>query len=55
MVDFRKYPHGKDREHEPGIELNGEYHSNLDLIIALAKALVKKGVLTKAEIASELS
>ena len=54
MADFKKYPLGKDRVHAPGIELNGEYHSNLDLIIALAKALIKKGVLTKAEIAAEL-
>ena len=54
MSDFTKYPYGKDRKTEPGIELNGEYHSNLDLIIALAKALVKKGVLTKAEIGAEL-
>ena len=55
MVDFKKYPHGKDEKHEAGIELAGEYHENLDMIIALAKALVKKGVITKQDIVSELT
>ena len=54
MTDWRKYPHGKDQNGDPGIELNGQYYANLDLIIALAKALIKKGVLTKAEIGAEL-
>jgi len=54
MVDFRKYPAGKDQNNAPGIELDGEYHENLDLIIALAKALIKKGVLTRAEVLAEL-
>jgi len=54
MADFRKYPHGKDQYSEPGIEINGEYREALDLIIALAKALIKKGVLTKAEVVAEL-
>ena len=54
LVDFRKYPDGKDQNTAPGIELDGEYRENLDLIIALAKALIKKGVLTKAEVLAEL-
>ena len=54
MADFRKYPAGKDQNGTPGIELNGEYHENLDLIIALAKALIKKGVLSKGEVVAEL-
>ena len=54
MADFRKYPQGKDSNNQPGIELDGEYHENLDLIIALAKALIKKGVLTRAEVVTEL-
>ena len=54
MVDFKKYPYGKDQNSTPGIELDGEYHENLDLIIALAKALIKKGVITRAEILAEL-
>lgn len=54
MVDFRKYPDGKDEATQPGIELNGEYHENLDIIIALARALIKKGVITKAEVLAEL-
>ena len=55
MVDYRKYPYGKDGNNQPGIELNGEYHENLDLIIALAKALVKKGVITRQDILGELT
>lgn len=54
MADFRKYPHGKDENHLAGIELNGEYHENLDIIIALAKALVKAGVISKQDIIDEL-
>jgi len=54
MVDFRKYPDGKDRNSAPGIELDGEYYENLDLIIALAKALIKKGVICKADVVAEL-
>ncbi len=54
MVDYRKYPSGKDRNNQPGVELNGEYIESLDLIIALAKALIRKGVLTRAEVAAEL-
>ncbi len=54
MADFKKYPHGKDHENAPGIEVNGEYHTNLDVIIALAKALIKNGVVSKADIVAEL-
>ena len=55
MADFKKYPHGKDREFTPGIEIGGAYRSELDLIIALAKALIKKGVLTRQNIINELT
>ena len=54
MVDFTKYPFGKDREDEAGMEINGVYYPNTDLIIALAKALIKKGVISKAEVVAEL-
>ena len=54
MVDYCKYPNGKDGDTQPGVELNGEYIENLDIIIALAKALIRKGVLTRAEVAAEL-
>ena len=54
MADFRKYEYGKGQDNVPGIELNGEYYPNLDLIIALAKALIKKGVITKADVVAEL-
>lgn len=54
MVDFRKYPQGKDQNNLPGIELGGDYHENLDIIIALAKALVRAGVISKQDILDEL-
>ena len=54
MVDYRKYPAGKDGEGAPGVELNGRYVTDTDLIVALEKALIKKGVLTKAELGAEL-
>ena len=55
MVDYRKYPDGKDGNNQPGVELNGEYIENLDIVIALAKALIRKGVLTRAELIEEIS
>ena len=54
MVDFKKYPMGKDQENAPGIELDDQYHPNLDIIIALAKALIKAGVISKQDIIDEL-
>ena len=54
MADFKKYPNGKDQNTAPGIELDGEYHENLDLIIALAKALIKKGIISRADVVAEL-
>ena len=54
MVDYRKYPGGKDGNNQPGVELNGEYYENLDIVIALAKALIKKGTITKNNIITEL-
>ena len=54
MVDYKLYPMGKDGESEPGFELNGVYITNSRALIALARALIKKGVLTRAEIGAEL-
>ena len=50
MVDYCKYPNGKDGDTQPGVELNGEYIENLDIIIAVVKTLIRKGMLTKTEI-----
>ena len=50
MVDYRKYPDGKDGNSQPGVELDGEYVGNLDIIIAVVKTLIRKGMLTKTEI-----
>ena len=55
MVDYKKYPYGKDQHTEPGIELGGEYYEVLDIVIALTKALIKRGVLTKSDVAGELN
>ena len=50
MVDYRKYSLGKDGNNQPGVELNGEYIESLDIIIAVVKTLIRKGMLTKTEI-----
>ena len=54
MVDFKLYPYGKDGETEPGFELNGVYYPMTRGFVALTKALIKKGVITRAEILAEL-
>ena len=54
MADFKKYPYGKDRESEAGFEINGKYYSSSDCLIALAKALIKKNLLTRQDIINEL-
>jgi len=49
------YKHGKDAEGLPCVELDsGTTVIIPEVTIALAKALVKKGVLTLAEIKAEL-
>jgi len=54
MADYDKLPSGKDQNAEAGLIINGVYHSNSDLLKALAKALIKKGVVSKAEILAEI-
>jgi len=54
MADFRKYPLGKDQNDAPDIELNGVYYPMARGFVALTKALIKKGVITRAEILAEL-
>ncbi len=49
------YKHGKDKESQPCIELEeGSVHTDLEVLFALIKALIKKGVLTKQEIKDQL-
>ena len=55
MIDYKKYPDGKDGNNQPGVELNGEYYENLDITIATIKALIRKGVLTRLDIMRELT
>jgi len=47
-------PEGKDEIGVHGLEIDGTFYSNLKLIKALAKALIKNGVVTLAEIKGEL-
>lgn len=54
MADFKKYSDGKDLDGASGIELDGSYHETLDIVIALFKALIKKGVISKADVIGEL-
>lgn len=47
--------YGKDQETRPCIELEeGSVHTDLEVIFALIKAIIKKGLLTKQEIKDEL-
>lgn len=49
------YKGGKDQEYEHCIELEeGSVHTDLEVIFALIKALIKNGVLTKQQIIDEL-
>lgn len=50
MPDFDKLSIGKDQQSEPGLIINGVYYSNSDLIKALGKVLIQKGLITKAEV-----
>jgi hypothetical protein len=48
------YRHGKDRETEPCIELDdGTLITDAEILLALIKALAKKGVITQAEIKAQ--
>lgn len=50
------YKHGKDGEGLPCIELNdGTLITDPEILMALIKALVKKGVVTQAQIKAEIT
>ena len=54
MADFDPLPYGKDQEQQAGVLIDGVYYSNLQLIKALAKTMIQKGVATKAEMKANL-
>lgn len=54
MADFDKLPSGKDQQGEAGLIINGNYYSNSDLLKALAKTFIQKGIITKAEVVANL-
>jgi len=54
MTDFDDHAHGKDQCGREGTVIDGEFYTNFELLKALAKALIKKGVVTKQEIKNEL-
>ena len=54
MLDFEDLKHGKDQNNREGTTINGVYYTNFQLLKALAKALIKKNVVTLAEIKAEL-
>jgi len=54
MPDFEDLKYGKDQEGREGTTIDGVYYTNFQLLKALAKALIKKGVVSKAEIKAEL-
>ena len=46
---------GKDQEYRSCIELEeGSVHTDLEVLFALIKGLIKKGILTKQQIIDEL-
>lgn len=53
-MSFEERSVGKDQEYQAGIEIDGIFYTNLQLIKAIVKALIKKGVITKQEILAEL-
>uniref|UniRef100_A0A6H1ZWZ9 Uncharacterized protein n=1 Tax=viral metagenome TaxID=1070528 RepID=A0A6H1ZWZ9_9ZZZZ len=49
------YKNGKDQEYQPCIELDdGSFHVAIELMVALMKALEKKGVLKQKDIKDEV-
>lgn len=49
------YKNGKDQIYDPCLELNdGTIITDYEILLALIKALVRKGVITQAEIKKEL-
>lgn len=49
------YKHGKDKERLPCVELDdGTIITSPEILLALIKALIKKGVVTQAQIKAEL-
>ena len=54
MVDFEDLSAGKDQNPREGTIIDDEFYTNFQLLKALAKALIKKGVVTLAEIKAEL-
>lgn len=54
-ITVKFYKHGKDRESLPCVELDdGTLITEPEILLALIKALVKKGVVTQAQIKGEL-
>lgn len=54
MADLDELRNGKDQDSREGVLIDGVYYPNIKLIKALAKALMAKGLLTKAEIKAQL-
>ena len=54
MVDFEDLKHGKDQEVREGTLIDGEFYINFQLLKAIAKTLIQKGVCTKAELKANL-
>jgi len=55
LKGLKFYKHGKDQEYLPCIELDdGTLIIEPEILLALIKALIKKGVITQANIKAEL-
>ena len=54
-MGWQYLPNGKDTEQKPGVEIDGEsFHTMDEILIALCKALIKAGKLTKQQLLDEL-
>lgn len=52
---WQYYPGGKDTNTQPGVEIDEEsFHTMDEIIIALIKALIKKGAITRQQLLDEL-
>ena len=54
MANFEDLRYGKDTVFREGTLIDGEFYTNFQLLKALAKALIKNGCVTLAEIKAEL-
>lgn len=53
-MSMKERPHGKDGRYEAGIEIDGTFYSNLEIVKTIAKLGIQKGLWTKVELKTML-